>query len=104
MAEAIIVVSTFQDEGSAKEVAEKLVREGAAACATMFPVRSVYVWDGSLQDSPEHMVLFKTTSGNGPRLRNRILECHPYDTPEIMQIPAEGVHGPYLEWLAGSVR
>lgn len=102
---AVIVLSTFPDIDTAKNISSRMVREGAAACASIIQVASsIYVWDGSIHDSPECMVLFKTTAENGGRLRERIGECHPYDTPEIAQMAVENINHPYMKWLADSVR
>lgn len=101
---AVIVISTFPDVNVAKDISSRMVQEGAAACASIIEVASsIYVWEGSLQDSPECMVLFKTTVENGGRLRERLGECHPYDTPEIAQIAVESINNPYMKWLADSV-
>ncbi len=102
---AVVVISTFPDVDAARKVSSRLVREGAAACASIIEVASsIYVWEGILQDSPECMVLFKTTAENGGRLCERIGQCHPYDTPEIAQIAVENINHPYMRWLADSVR
>lgn len=102
---AVIILSTFPDVETARDVSTRMVREGAAACASIIEVASsIYVWEGSMQDSPECMVLFKTTSQNGGRLRELIGQCHPYDTPEIAQIAIEEINHPYMRWLADSVR
>lgn len=101
---AVIVISTFPDVDTARKISNRLVRERTAACASIIEVASsIYIWEGSLQDSPECMVFFKTTAENGGRLRERIGECHPYDTPEIAQIAVESINKPYMKWLAGSV-
>lgn len=102
---AVIVISTFPDIDTAKNISSRMVREGVAACASIIQVASsIYLWEGSVQDSPECMVLFKTTAENGGRLRERIGECHPYDTPEIAQMAVENINHPYMKWLADSVR
>ena len=38
----------------------------------------------------------------GEKLRDQIVEAHPYDVPEIVAIPVVGVHEPYGSWLSDS--
>jgi periplasmic divalent cation tolerance protein len=34
-------------------------------------------------------------------LKERIIELHPYDVPEVIAIPVEQGHKAYLDWIAG---
>lgn len=40
--EYIAVYTTLPDEGSAKEIARKMVEERIVACVNFFPIKSVY--------------------------------------------------------------
>ena len=37
-------------------------------------------------------------------LRARVVEMHPYDCPEVLQISVDAGHAPYLAWIAASTR
>ncbi len=100
---ATVVITTFENETDARNISRKIVQDGVAACASIIPVHSIYVWDGSIQDSPECMVIFKTTSDNGKRLCQAIGDCHPYTTPEILRLDTDHVSHPYMRWLSDSV-
>ena len=41
---------------------------------------------------------------NFERLRERLVELHPYELPEVIGVPIKVGHPPYLEWLAGAVK
>lgn len=96
----VVVVSTFADMDSARRVSASAVQDRMAACASMVPVRSIYEWEGSLEDSAEYMVIFKTTSQKAGALSEYLSEHHPYDTPEIASIRVQDVNGPYMRWLS----
>jgi periplasmic divalent cation tolerance protein len=66
-------------------------------------VRSVYQWDGRLQEEEEVLCLIKTRHAVFERARDRILALHPYDVPEIHAEALEHVHAPYAAWVAASV-
>lgn len=96
-----IVLTTFADEQSAAEAVRKIVGERMAACGTMVPgARSIYVWDGKLEETSEIVVFFKTTRAE--ELAVRLKGIHPYETPEIVTFEADAVSAPYAHWLQTS--
>ncbi len=36
-------------------------------------------------------------------MRARLVELHPYEVAEVIALPIEGGHAPYLAWVADSV-
>jgi periplasmic divalent cation tolerance protein len=102
--EALIVLTTFGDREKAVAVAHTLVEEQLAACVNLLgEVRSIYRWKGEISDDPEVLCLVKTTRAGFEKLRTRLVELHPYEVPELLAVPVESAHPPYLEWLLGSV-
>ena len=67
-------------------------------------VRSVYRWKGAVEREDERLLLIKTRAERLPALREAILSLHPYEVPEVVALPIEAGHTPYLEWLDASVR
>jgi periplasmic divalent cation tolerance protein len=99
----IVVVSTFPSEDKAADIARTLVSEGLAACANLVPpVRSIYRWQGELCDERETLAIMKTTRERFAALRDRLVALHPYEVPEVIALPVEAGHAPYLDWVAGS--
>ena len=105
MTDALLVLTTLPSADKAAEVAKALVEERLAACANLLPaVRSIYRWQGKLQDENEVLVLLKTRAEHLERLKLRILELHPYEVPEVLAVPVEAGYQPYLDWLAGETK
>ena len=101
MTDALLVFTTLPTADAAAEVAKILVGEKLAACANILPaLRSIYRWQGQVQDESEVLVLLKTQRVHYARLKARILELHPYDVPEVLAIPVEQGHAAYLDWIA----
>lgn len=101
---ALVVLSTFPDADKAAEIARVLVDERLAACVNLVPtVRSIYRWQGAIQDEAEALAVIKTTAERYPALASRLAELHPYDVPEILALPLDDGHAKYLAWLAGAV-
>ncbi len=105
MTDALLVFTTLPSADKAAELAKALVEERLAACANLLPaIRSIYRWQGKLQDENEVLVLLKTRAEHLERLKLRILELHPYEVPEVLAVPVEAGYQPYLEWLAGETK
>lgn len=98
-----VVLVTAPDRTVAESLVRRLVEERSAACGTILPdVQSIYRWEGAVEHESEVLVLFKTTARGAERLVQRVPELHPYDVPEVLVLPVEGGHLPYLEWLTES--
>jgi len=105
MTDALLVFTTLPSADKAAELAKALVEERLAACANLLPaIRSIYRWQGKLQDENEVLLLLKTRAEHLERLKLRILELHPYEVPEVLAVPVESGYQPYLEWLAGETK
>ena len=105
MTDALLVFTTLPSADKAAELARALVEERLAACANLLPaIRSIYRWQGKLQDENEVVVLLKTRAEHLERLKLRILELHPYEVPEVLAVPVEAGYQPYLDWLAGETK
>jgi periplasmic divalent cation tolerance protein len=99
-----VVLSTFPDADKAAQVARILLEEQLAACVNLVAtVRSIYRWQGAIQDDQEALAIIKTSAERYPALAARLVELHPYDVPEILALPIAGGHPPYLAWLAGQL-
>ena len=105
MEQALLVFTNLADEASAQQLAHALVGQRLAACVNMLPaVRSVYRWNGAVEEAAEVTLLIKTTVARYAELEQAILALHPYELPELVAVPvAAGLPG-YLGWIANETR
>lgn len=104
MNDACVILVTAPTADEAARMARVLVEERLAACGNVVPqIRSIYRWEGKVQDEPEALLVLKTRSELFERLRARVVELHPYDCPEVLRLAVDGGHAPYLAWIAQSV-
>jgi periplasmic divalent cation tolerance protein len=104
MTEALLVLCTAPTAEVAAGLARALVEARLAACGNVLPgLRSIYRWQGRVEDQPEVLLLLKTTRASFPALRDELLRRHPYEVPEVLALPIEAGSAPYLEWLAAQV-
>ena len=100
----LLVFCTFPDADTAAAVTKTLVGEKLIACGTILPgVRSIYEWEGKMEDASEVLVLFKTAGPAYAKLEKRLLKLHPYDMPEIVALEAGAASKAYAAWVASAV-
>jgi periplasmic divalent cation tolerance protein len=97
--EFVFVYSTFPDEASARRAAEALVRERLCACANLFPITSVYEWQGKLESGSEISAFFKTRRALAEALIAAAKTLHPYTLPCFVILPVDGGSADYLDWV-----
>lgn len=99
-----VVLTTAPSGAAAEALGATLVEERLAACANVVPgITSIYRWEGKINREAEVLVILKTTAASVDRLRNRLVELHPYDVPEVVEVPVQGGHEPYLAWVRSEV-
>ena len=103
--EAVLVFMTAANGEEAARLADMLVAAHLAACVQILPeMESVYRWQGKVERQAEILLIAKTTLARFDELEREVRALHSYETPEIIAIPVSAGSGPYLKWLAESVR
>jgi periplasmic divalent cation tolerance protein len=101
----IVVFVTAPDEQNAAAIGRALVEEHLAACANLLgPIRSIYRWEGAVEDAPEHLIVIKTRASLFAQLQARVRQLHPYQVPEIVALRIQDGLPQYLRWIGESTR
>jgi periplasmic divalent cation tolerance protein len=94
-----MMIATFPDKDSAKKTAKLLVDQRLAACAQLFPIESIYRWKDEICDENEIMLLMKSKTILLEKIVSAIKAHHPYEVPEIIQLPITAGLPEYLQWI-----
>ena len=95
---AVLVTAPAGEEGA--RIARILVEERLAACVNVLEgARSIYRWEGKIEDSGESLLVIKTSGRVLEALKARLREIHPYEVPELIALPIVGGLKEYLEWV-----
>lgn len=98
-----LVLTTAASRTEAEAIARALVFTKLAACVSLFPLHSVYTWQGSLEQQDEWQLVIKTDLTLFPALEAKIRELHSYDIPEIIALPILAGSKDYLNWIGQSI-
>ena len=96
----LLCLTTCPDAETAARIAFALVEERLAACVNRVAgIASTYRWQGKILEESEVLLLIKTTAGRFEALRTRLVDLHPYDTPELLALDVRDGYAPYLDWI-----
>jgi periplasmic divalent cation tolerance protein len=105
MTDVLLVFCTCPDAVVAERLARGLVDERLAACVNILPeIRSIYRWEGKVQNDGEVLMMVKTTRSVYPALENWLGQHHPYDVAEILAVPVHAGSGNYLDWVVNETK
>jgi periplasmic divalent cation tolerance protein len=105
MTDKIVVLNTCASMEEAEKIARRLVETRLAGCVSILPgARSVYRWQGKIEDSGEWLLLIKSSRGHFDGLRAELEKLHSYDVPEIIALPIVDGAANYLNWLEAEIR
>jgi periplasmic divalent cation tolerance protein len=101
MTDIVTVYATFADAAEAERVARILVDERLAACANLLgPCRSIYRWEGKVEQADEVAALFKARADKAEALLARIDALHSYAVPCAVVWPIAAALPAYGDWVA----
>ncbi len=99
------VVVTAADADWLAGFTRTLGEERLAACGHVIgAIRSVYRWQGRIEDEPEARVALHTRRSLVPAIVARTEQLHPYEVPCVIALPLTGGNPDYLEWVLEGTR
>ena len=100
MTDIVTIYAIFGSNEEAKTIGAAMIEERLAACVNILaPCRSLFRWDGAVQEQEEVPALFKTTRAGADALIAAIAERHSYDTPALCVWPIDRAAPGYAEWV-----
>lgn len=96
----IVVFITAPNEDEAVKIARSIVAGKLAGCVNIVKdVRSIYSWQGKIEDDSEVFMIVKTKKELFNPLCERVKGLHSYSVPEIIALPIILGSDDYLMWL-----
>lgn len=95
----ISVYITTDTKDTAKKIARHLLKKRLIACANIFPIDSMYWWNGKIAEDAEFAVILKTRADKFTEIEKEVKKMHPYDNPCIVVWNIEKGSRDYLDWI-----
>lgn len=103
--EPYLIYTTYPDYDTAHNVSSALLQKGIVACTNVFQeVTSIYLWNGSINTSKEHVAIMKTLKKFSVEVQHYIKKNHPYSVPAILSIPMQDCDREFLDWVNKSLK
>ncbi len=104
MNEARIAISTAASLEEAERIASALVEQHLAACVNLVPqLKSIYRWQGEMEEASEVLLIIKTTAPCLGALESTLRSLHSYSIPEFLVLDVTSGNPAYLNWILESV-
>jgi periplasmic divalent cation tolerance protein len=95
----IICFTTINNRKKAKFIARELIKGKLAACINIIDIDSIYKWEGKIITEEEFLLMIKTKKYKFKSLKEKILELHPYQLPELIAFEIKNGYKKYLNWI-----
>ncbi|CAF2909516.1 unnamed protein product [Rotaria sp. Silwood2] len=93
-------ITTVSTDEIARKLARSLVESHLAACVNIIPnVQSIYEWKSKIHEDNEIILMIKTRHEYVPQLIEFVKKNHPYEIPELIELPIKNGNLDYLKWI-----
>lgn len=102
---SVMVYMTAENMEQAESIGRVLVETKLAACVNILDnMRSMYWWEGKVEQAKEVVVLAKTRTDLVDELIEAVKHVHSYEVPCIATMPLVGGNPDFLTWIAEETR
>ncbi|MBO8181894.1 MAG: divalent-cation tolerance protein CutA [Archaeoglobus sp.] len=99
----MFIYVTASDEEEAKKLARELLERKLVACVNMFPINSMYWWEGKIEEAKEVGMILKTKAEKFKEVRRTVKELHSYEVPCICAFGVDDGLKEFFEWIDSSL-
>lgn len=93
----ILIYIPCKDEEQARSIGKVLLEKRLVACVNIFPIKSMYWWQGKLADDSETVLLCKTRTDLFDDVERVVKDMHSYEIPCVLKIEVDA-NKEYAEW------
>jgi len=98
-----LVYITCKNKKEAEDISMHLLKKRLIACANIFPIRSMYWWQGKIANDRENVIIAKTSNKNFKKIGIEVKKIHSYEIPCILKINAVA-NREYGDWANRELR
>ena len=103
--EISFIYITTKDKDEAEKIGMALVESKLVACVNIMDnMKSLYMWEGKIQNSNEAVLIAKTTQDNVDKVVEKVKTLHSYECPCIVSLPVHDGYSPFINWIREEVK
>jgi periplasmic divalent cation tolerance protein len=99
----VFVYITASSLDEARDIARHLLEKRLVACVNIFPVRSLFWWEGKIEECNEFVMIAKTKAEKLKELKEEVKKVHSYSLPCVCAFVVEEGLREFLDWIDKTV-
>ena len=89
----------------ARKIGRELVSKRLAACVNILDnMRSMFWWEGDVQEEKEVILIAKTKETLVPAVIEKVKSMHSYECPCVVSLGITDGNKPFLDWIAAETK
>ena len=102
MNKLLLLITTVPDQSLAEQIAKELIKKKLAACVSIKEIKSIYKWQGNIEENREFEITIKSLPENLNKLTLILKEKITYEVPELIYKTFESENS-YFQWIKESI-
>ena len=102
MNELLLLITTVPNQLLAEQISKELIESKLAACISIKEIKSIYIWQGNIEENKEFELTIKSMPENLNKLTLILKEKITYDVPEIIYKIFDSENS-YFQWIEESI-
>lgn len=95
---------TTKTKDEAKHIAKALLQKKYIAGANIFPLESLYWWQGEICEEEEFALVMQSTQENFAKIEEEVKTLHSYEIPCIVSFAVNKGSSDFLNWIKKNTR
>ncbi|MBM3257212.1 MAG: divalent-cation tolerance protein CutA [Candidatus Liptonbacteria bacterium] len=100
----VIIYTTCKDTAEATKIGKVILDSKLASCVNIWPIQSMFHWEGKLANQLEAGMLVKTVEHHTAEIEELITKNHSYSVPFIGVMQVHRHNRAYREWMSSVVK
>ena len=102
MNKLLLLVTTAPNQLLAEQISKELVQRKLAACISIKEIKSIYIWQGNIEESKEFELTIKSIPENLNKLTLILTEKITYEVPELIYKIFDSEKS-YFQWIEETI-
>ena len=103
MNKVLFLITTVPNQLLAEQIAKELIEVKLAACVSIKEIKSIYKWQGNIEENKEFEITIKSLPENLNKLTLVVKDKITYEVPELIYKIFDSENS-YFQWMKKSIK